>query len=239
MARNALARGGLPAWQAVDSIAELGHVEKAATQAPRPRGAPARHKAAEQANVPIVKYRMYLARPHKMRLEIQVEELTAIQLFDGTRGATITPSAQGPMVREWPAGEAAAAAGQQDLDGPLLDAVRKGTKVRVEAVEPVLGRDSYRLALTLSNGVVRHVWVDTETFLDTKIDGTRVIGDRPWPTETYFSDYRKVGSLMIPHARETTVADAHAGERLVIDRVVVNKKYDDSFFVPPVRTAVP
>ena len=237
-ARNAEARGGLAAWQVVESLAELGHLEKAATQAPRPRGAPARHRPAEPSKVPLVKYRMYLARPHKMRLEIQVEELTALQLFDGARGATITPSAQGPMVREWPAGEVAAAAGQQDLDGPLLDSVRKGTKVKVEAVEQVQGRDNYRLALTLSNGVVRHLWIDAETFLDTKIDGSRIIGDRAWATETYFGDYRKVGSLVIPHALETTVADAHSGERLVIDRVVVNQKHDDSFFAPPARPPV-
>ncbi len=239
IARNAEARGGLAAWHALQSLSELGHLEKNPLGVAAPKSAHAHRREAQSPNTPKVSYRMYLARPHKLHLEVQVDELTAIQMFDGEHGCTITPSAQGPVVRDWGTAEAEAAAGQQDLDGPLIDAVLKGTRVRVEAIEPVQGRDNYRLALTLKSGVVRHVWVDAETYLDTKIDGARVIGDRPWPTETYFSGYKWVGAVLIPHVLETTIADVHSTERVVIDRILVNRKYEDSFFTPPVRDHSP
>ena len=239
IARNAEARGGLPAWHALESLSELGHLEKNPLGVAPPKGAHAHRREAQSPNTPQVSYRMYLARPHKLHLEVQVDALTAIQMFDGESGCTITPSAQGPVVRDWGPAEVEAAAGQQDLDGPLIDAVLKGTKVKVEAIEPVQGRDNYRLALTLKSGLVRHLWVDAETYLDTKIDGTRIIGDHPWPTETYFSGYKRVGAVLIPHVLETTIADVHSAERIVIDRIVVNQKYEDSFFTPPVRSPSP
>ena len=117
----------------------------------------------------------------------------------------------------------------------MIDAAAKGTKVDVEALESVNGHDNYRLKLTTKDGTVRHLWIDANTYLDTKVDGTRIAGGRSWPTATYFTAYRKVGGVVVPHVIETAISDVHSTERVVIDRVVLNTHLEDSYFAPPMR----
>ena len=50
-----------------------------------------------------------------------------------------------------------------------MDYAAKGTKVELESIEPVAGHDAYKL--THKSGDVQHVWIDTRTFVDVKIEG--------------------------------------------------------------------
>jgi hypothetical protein len=234
--RNATARGGIAAWRNVKTMTQFGHLEGGSPGSGATKSAHASSNAGALPHTRSVGYTMYLARPHKMRLEVQVEGATAIQMFDGSRGWRIAPSPQGPVVAEYSAEEARVAASQQDLDGPLIDSKANGTKVEVEALEAINGTDNYRLKLTTKDGSVRHLWVDARTYLDTKIDGVRVVGGRAWPSATYFTAYQKVGNLLVPHLIETAVNDTRSTERIVIDRVVLNAPMKDSYFAPPTRS---
>ena len=237
--RNTVARGGRKAWRAVNTLSEFGHMEVAKINA-LAGGPQARRRTSGTApRESALPFTMHMKRPHKLHLEIQYQGATAIQVFDGTQGWTILPSPKGPVATPFPPGAALAAAMQQDLDGPLIDSAAKGVQVALDGTEPVDGREAYRLKLTLRDGQVRHLWVDAESFLDTKIDGTRIIGGKAWPVETYFSAYKKVHGLSIPHALETTVAGVRSTERIVIDRVVLNPVLDDSVFAPPFPERTP
>jgi hypothetical protein len=236
--RNAEARGGLNAWRAVSSISELGHLETGMISDPTGRHQDKRHTglAPRETQVP---FTMHMKRPHKFQLQIEYQGATAIQTFDGALGWTILPSPKGPVAVPFPPSEAHAAAMQQDLDGPLIDSVAKGIRVDFEGTETVDGRDAYRLMLTLRDGQMRRLWVDAKTFLDTKIDGTRFIAGKAWPVETYFSDYKKIHGLSIPHALDTAVVGARSLERIVIDRVVLNPALGDSIFAPSLPAQSP
>ncbi len=237
IARNATARGGLEAWREIRTMTQFGHLEGTTMGGMAPK-AGAERKPAVPRQARSVAYTMYLARPQKMRLEVQVAGATAIRMFNGTHGWTMAPSPKGPIVAEFSPDEDRAAGSQQDLDGPLIDAPVKGTKVEVEALEPVNGRDNYRLKVTTKDGTSRHVWVDAQTYLETKVDGTRVVGGRVWPSETYFLSYKKVGKLLVPQVMETAIKDVRSTERVVIDRVVVNAPVKDSYFSPPLRSEI-
>ena len=234
--RNATARGGLAAWRKVKTMTQFGHLEGATIGASTPNPAGASRKIGAPPHARSVAYTMYLARPQKMRLEVQVDGATAIRMFDGSHGWTIAPSPKGPIVAEFSPDEVRVAGAQQDLDGPLIDAPARGTKVDVEALESINGHDNYRLKLTTKDGTVRHLWIDGQTYLDTKVDGTRVAGGRTWPTETYFIAYKKVGHIIVPQVIETAIAGVRSTERVVIDRVVLNAPFEDSYFAPPMRT---
>jgi hypothetical protein len=130
--------------------------------------------------------------------------------------------------------EAKTAALESELDGPLIDSAAKGTKVDVEGIEQVEGHDAYKLKLTLKDGQVRHLWVDAQNFLDLKIDGTqRRLDGKYHPVSTYFHDYRRVNGLMIPHLLETAVDSVKQTEKIQVESVVVNPKFEDTLFTKP------
>ena len=90
-----------------------------------------------------------------------------------------------------------------------------------------------------------HVWIDAQTFLEAKIEGQpRRMDGTYHPVEIYFRDYREVNGLQIPYLLETRVlpvAKTALGgkdtpvppEQIIIDKVVVNPKLDDSQFLKP------
>ena len=96
------------------------------------------------------------------------------------------------------ADETKSASEQADLDGPLVDYAAKGTVVELAGMGKVNGRDNYRLKLTLKSGYSFHVWIDAQTFLESKIEGTpRRLDGEYHPVEIYMTDYRSTNGLMI------------------------------------------
>ncbi|PYT71448.1 MAG: hypothetical protein DMG39_13040 [Acidobacteria bacterium] len=66
-------------------------------------------------------------------------------------------------------------------------------------MEKVENRNTYKLKLTTSQGVSTHVWIDAQTFLETKIEGEpRRLDGTYHPVEVYFRDYRQVSGLLLP-----------------------------------------
>jgi hypothetical protein len=230
--RNATARGGIQAWHKIKTMVQIGRAERA-TEVP---GIAAHANHAVRLNPDankIVGFRLELARPNKMRYELTYQGTTAIQAFDGKEGFTVQPGPSGAVARPFSEGQTRAMADQLDLEGPLLGAAAKGTVVALDGVETVHDRPAYKLSLKMKSGVIRHVWVDSKTFLDVKLDGERQIGDRVWPVETLFDDFRKVGSVQVPYQFETAVGGVHTMESVKLIKVVLNAPLEDSLFTLP------
>lgn len=233
--KNVAARGGVQAWRAVQTLSLTGKMDAGGNRRstiPVPGtktgpGMPA-SRPAEQVELPFV---LELKRPRKMRLEIQFHGQTAIQVYDGTNGWKLRPFLNRHEVEPYTAEEMKAVALQADLDGPLVDYAAKGTKVEVEGTEKVENRDTYKLKLTLKNGQVQHVWVDAQTFLETKIEAPpRRLDGKYHPVATYYRDYKPENGLMIARLLETAVEGVKQTEKIHVEKVVVNPKLDDSLF---------
>jgi hypothetical protein len=249
-AKNVAARGGLQAWRAVQTMAMSGKMGAGGNQrAAQPIPVPGKKgrlempkRPSEEVQLPFV---MELARPRKMRLELQFNGQTAIQVFDGANGWKVRPFLNRREVEPYTTEEMKMASAQSDLDGPLADYAAKGTKIDLDGIEKVGDRDNYKLKLTLKGGQETHVWVDAETFLETKIEGQpRRLDGTYHPVEVYYRDYRSVSGLRIPFVLETKVlpvAKTATGfkdppvpvEKLIIETVTVNPKLDDSQFSKP------
>jgi hypothetical protein len=116
----------------------------------------------------------------------------------------------------------------------------------LEGTDKVEGRDTYRLKLTLKDGRELHLWIDGQTWLDTKIEGLpRRLDGIEHPVEVYHRDYRQVNGLRIPFVLETRVLAVSGSrtasknppvqvEKIVIDKVAVNPKLDASLSTKPV-----
>jgi outer membrane lipoprotein-sorting protein len=191
----------------------------------------AKQEAPKQVQLPFV---LDVKRPGKSRVEIQFAGKTAVQVFDGTNGWKVRPFLNSDDVQPFTPEEAKSQVGKWDLDGPLLDYAAKGTKVALEAVEPVEGHDAYKLRLTMKNGSVRRMWIDAQSFLDVKVEGTPHRMDGQMHTVwVYQRDFRSVQGVMIPFVLETAVEGYSDTHKMVIEKVALNARLDDALFAKP------
>ncbi len=245
------ARGGRSAWQGVAAMSWSGkmdagsgnsvtrssrYISDVAMAMPRKERVKASAAAAPsdaQAQVELG-FTYWMERPHKSRLELEFAGKTAVQAYDGRSGWKLRPFLNRSQVEPFTDEEGRAEAAQAGMDGLLMEAVAAGTAVELEGVEPVDGHDAYRLKLTARDGTPRHVWVDTQSFLDVKIEGSpRQMDGRSHAVWIYQRDFRSEQGLMIPHVLETAVDGYRERRRLVIDKVRLNPRIDEGIFLRP------
>ena len=254
--KNVAARGGLEAWRAVQTMSlsgttAVGGNQRAPLRVPTQAQITVGPRKAEEPTLPsrrveevYLPFLMELARPHKMRFELQFKGQTALQVYDGVNGWKLRPYLNRLEVEPYTADEMKAASMGSELDGPLIDYSAKGTRIESDGIENVEGHDTYKLKLTLKSGDVTHVWVDAQTFLETKIEGQpRRLDGVDHPVEVYYRDYRNVNGLEIPFVLETRVlpvARTAMGrdipvppEKTLIEKVVINPKFDAGLFSKP------
>ena len=246
--KNAKARGGLEGWREVKTISMSGKLDAGKTRDPvRLAQALMRTKDEVRAQARMalahpeefegklvqLPFVLEMERPGKTRLEIQFQGKTAVQVYDGKKGWKLRPFLGRHEVETFSAEELRLASQQAEIDGPLIDYKSKGNKVEAAGTEKVEGRDAYKLKITLKTGEVRYVWVDSQTFLDLKTDGSRKLDGKMRPVWTFYRDYKPVDGLMVPHLLETVVEGVKGSEKIIIEKVALNPKLDDARFGKP------
>jgi hypothetical protein len=249
VAKYVAARGGLPAWHAVQTMQWSGKMDvgtgdstsKSAqfaqeAMAPKTRRqiasrAPDKVETPKQVQLPFV---VDMKRPTLSRVEIVFAGKTAVQVYDGKNGWKLRPYLNRNDVEPFTDEELKANVGGWDIDGPLLGAAANGTKVQLEGVEPVEGKEAYRLKLTLSAGTVQHIWIDAQSFLDVKVEGApRRMDGKMRTVWIYQRDFRPEQGVMVPHVLETAVDGYRDTHKMVIEKVAVNPALNDTLFVKP------
>jgi hypothetical protein len=118
-----------------------------------------------------------------------------------------------------------------DIEGPLVDYAAKGTKVELAGVEQVAGHSAYKLKLTMKSGDAQNIWIDTQSFLDVKVEGMpRRMDGKMHKVWVMQRDFRSVQGLMIPFVCETVVEGYPQTHALTLETVVVNRALDDARF---------
>jgi cytochrome oxidase Cu insertion factor (SCO1/SenC/PrrC family) len=244
--RNTKARGGVEAWRAVKTMSMTGRLDVGVPRDParqaqayqmRNAAGPGRKlvglpetRADKALQLPFV---MELARPRKSRFELQFQGATAVQVYDGERGWRLRPFLGRNEVEPYSDEELLSASQQDQLDGLLIDYAEKGSRLELAATEKVEGRAADKIKVTLASGQVRNVWVDKESGLEVKLDGTRRLDGKPHAVSTFFRDYRNVDGLMIPHVLETVVDGVSGSEKIVVEKVAINPPLADARFERP------
>jgi len=249
--RNVSARGGAAAWARVTSmtlsgkldagqerkdggsIAALTKMSKIERKAYEQQIASGK-AAAEQPKIIQLPYTLTLQRPNKSRLEIPFRGDTAVQIYDGAQGWKLRPFLGRHEVEAYTSEELKNAASEQQLDGPLVNYAAKGTKVALDGTDMVNGHGAYRLKLTLRSGAVRHVWIDAQSFLESRIEGTpRRFDGKVRPVMTDMRDYRPVQGLMVARELVTTVEGTRQSDRILVENVTINPALNGSPFAKP------
>jgi outer membrane lipoprotein-sorting protein len=214
--KNIAARGGHEAWRAVQSLSMSGKMEVGGNT---------------NTELPFV---TEMKRPRKTRIELQFAGQTAVQVYDGANGWKVRPFLGRKGAEPFSADELKQAAMQPDLDGPLFDYAARGGHLELEGMDRVEGREAYKLKLSQSSGNTMQVWVDAETFLESKVCGApRRMDGKFREVATYMRDYRSTQGLVLPYVYETTVDGVKQSHKIKIDSVVFNPKLADARFTKP------
>jgi hypothetical protein len=216
---NLKARGGLKTWQGASTLTFAGLMD------------------AGGKNNPQLPFVLKMKRAHKSRLEIKVQDQTAVQVYDGTSGWKLRPFLGRKDAEPYTPTENKLAQAWDDLDGPLVDYAIKGTKITFEGKEVVEGQESYKVKLKLKDGAERRLWIDAKTNLEIKTDGQPTMLDgKMHKVAIFYRDYRLENGLMLPHLLETVVEGVKETHKMVIQSVAVNVPMDDALFAKPQLT---
>jgi hypothetical protein len=217
VARNIAARGGDEAWRAVSSLRLTGQMD-----------------LGQGMHVPYV---LDQKRPGKMCLEFVFDEETVVQCADGNSGWKLAPFRGRTTPEPMTEAELRETADAADLYGLLFEYAARGHTVELLGQEPVAGRDTFKLKVTLPKGAVRWVYLDAETAIEVKVEAMRTLNGRERRVETIYSDWQATDGLLIARRQETRTEGDKASHILTVESVIVNPPLDDSHFAMP-ATAV-
>jgi hypothetical protein len=249
--KHVAARGGLPAWHAVQTLSISGKleagsassIERSMVISRQGLGASARRAeraaaeqaatqaAAQQVQLP---FRLEMKRPHKSRFEVDFAGKTAVQVYDGQHGWKYRPFLNREDVEPYNKDEAKSQQSTPEFDGLLVDYSAKGSHVALEGVEPVEGRTAYRLKVTMKDGDERHVWIDARTFLDVKVEGPpRRMDGRLHKVFVSQRDFRATNGINVPYEYDIAVEGYPGSRKMLLETVSVNSPLDDMRFEKP------
>lgn len=217
IAKNIEAKGGMAKMKAVNSMRATGKMV-----------------GGQGMEIPFV---MMNKRPNSTRMEFTFQGMTGMQVFDGKTAWMSMPFMGKKEPEAMPPDEAKLMEEQADFDGPLVDYKEKGNTIELLGKEQVEGADAYKLKVTLKGGDVRTIYLDAETYLEIKVESKRTIRGTEVEGESFLSDYKEEGGMMMAHVMESGAKGSPQRQKLVIEKVELNPEIQDSVFAMPAAAA--
>jgi hypothetical protein len=213
LARYLQARGGTEKIHAVETLRLTGRMTLPGVEAP------------------LV---LELKRPNRMRTEFVFQGKTGVRAYDGRNAWMILPVLGMDQPRPMPPEDARDAREQADVDlSPLVDPSAKGFSVELLGRESALGKESFKVQVRSRDGQVRTMYLDTRSYLVTRIEETRQIEGKGEEFETLVGDYRTVAGLVFPHVIEVGPKRGDDRQKFIFDKIEVNVPIDDARFATP------
>ena len=212
--RSVQVRGGLPAWRKIATIIWVGHLES------------------ERSPVPSLPFKLEEKRPGKSRFEITEPSQRSLRVFNGVGGWKMKLGQDGrPEVKQYTAQEVKFTRAASGFEGPLIDFRAKGSTVELEGSEELEGRKSYRIGVTLATGDHQTVWIDAESFLESRFDRTTYGSTGPKGViSVRYRSYKEIEGMALPSVIEISGAASGKPDRMVIEQVALNPPIDDREF---------
>src|ERR1700693_2953735 len=149
---------------------------------------------------------MEVKRPAMSRMELTIQGMTMIQAYDGTSGWQIVPFQGKKDAEPLSADDLKDVQEQADsIDGPLMDYKAKGNQVELLGKEKIEGADCYKLKVTVKNGNVHTLYIDTDSNLEVKDVTKRMQNGTEVEIENLSGDYKEVEGLIFPFSLEQSI----------------------------------
>lgn len=142
---------------------------------------------------------LFVIAPNKIRFELSLQGMTAVNAWDGGSEAWAIQPFQGrrdpqKISMEDSKGLVLAA----DLAGPLVDWKAKGSKVEYLGTEDIDGTDAHKLRVTFKNGDSRVLFIDPDHFLEIRVEDHQFVRGQEQVNSTDLGEYAKVDGVYFP-----------------------------------------
>jgi hypothetical protein len=169
----------------------------------------------------------------RVREEAIVQGMAQVQAYDGKAAWQISPFSGRKDPELMSQDDTKSLLIDADIDGSLVDYKQKGHKAELVGHDSVEGTDCYKVKLSLKNGDVRYYFLDSDSFLELKIENQSNIRGTVQYTETYFGDYEQVNGIYYPFAVETGDKGSDSRTKFAVDKVELDVPLDDARFLMP------
>ena len=163
--------------------------------------------------------------------------MTQIEAFDGKTGWKVSPFEGRKDADLLSADDMKGLLTDADLDGQLVDYPNKDHRAQLEGHDSVEGTDCYKIKLTLSNGDIRYFYIDTDSFLELKVESQRNIRGTVQYSETYYGDYEEVNGIYFPFAIEQGEKGNTDRTKLTVEKLELNVPVESTLFAMPAGAA--
>ena len=167
----------------------------------------------------------------KMRTETEMQGMKMIQVIDGETGWQINPMMGAVEPTDMTEAEMSNFKSQVDFLGDFYEAEKKGIKLEYQGTEDVEGTEAHKILVTPKDGEPRTHFLDTEYFMLLLTQSKTNQMGMEMSVNVYYSDYKKVGKLMIPHA--LTIKNEQFEVNFTFEEVKVNSDLSDDLFTKP------
>jgi len=177
-------------------------------------------------------FRLLRMRPGSYRFERTILGNDVVSVFDGKRAWWHNPTMDSDWPVPVPLPEAAILRREADFDGPLLNHRTDGQRIELIGPGELDGEKGWELKVTWRDGAEERWFLDPDTYLAfARISPDADYGE-PAEKTTFFSDYREVDGLMLPHTIQMEYGTRY--EALAIESVRINPDVgEDDFRMPP------
>ena len=165
-----------------------------------------------------------------MRSDSKIMGNNLVQAFDGSTPWSITPTLMGGNGEPQVMTEETAKPVISQIDPfPLLDYIKKGTRVEVLPSEKVMDKDAHHLKITSKNGTESEIWIDVTSGLVSKTKSMQ----NGQEVEVFFSNYTVIEGINFAMSMETS--NPMAGIISIDTKTVkLNSAIDESIFIMPI-----
>ena len=166
-----------------------------------------------------------------MRSDSKIMGNNMVQAFDGTTPWAITPTIMGGTGEPQVMSEEMSKAVISQVDPfPLLDYLKKGTKLELLASEKVKDKDAYHLKISPKDGVESEIWIDVSSGLMSKLKTVQ----NGQEVEVIFSNYTEIEGINFATSMETS--NPMAGIITIDTKTVkLNMAIDELIFKMPIK----
>ncbi len=213
VARCAQALGGVGAWQAVRTL-EISGVQSSFSK-----------------ERPFFLRRM---RPDFYRLDTSEGVRPMTIAYDGENAwwqRELLVASRGNWELPAPAVYARAYRADASFDIPCVAGQEAGYEVTSLGRSELDGEPFFQLTVTFSDGAVENWYLDTDSFLPIARVATGAYWRMPMEERTFFSDFREIGGIMLPHHLE--IETGNLFRTMDIEDVKVNGEIDPGIFSMP------
>lgn len=212
IAKNIQARGGLEKLKAVKSLRTTVKFSDGSFRA---------------------EFRQETKRPGKVREEFIVQGMAQIQAYDGKTGWQISPFSGRRDPDLMSQDDMKSLIVDSDIDGPLVDYKEKGHKAELVGHDSMEGTDCFKVKLSMKNGDVRYYYLDTDSYLELKVEVQTTIRGALQESELYYGDYEKVNGIYYPFAVEQAQKGSSSRAQFSVEKIEQNVDLDDALFSMP------